>query len=117
MLLNRGVLDGVRVLGPKTIDYMTADHLGTAIKRQVGPGARYGFGLGFAVRLQTGLADVTGSTGDYNWGGAYGTYFWVDPKEELVVASMTQAGGPIRQRSRRLLKALVVQAIVESPKL
>ena len=117
MLLNRGILDGVRVLGPKTIDYMIADHLGTAIKRSVGAGAGYGFGLGFAVRLQTGLADVTGSTGDYNWGGAYGTYFWVDPKEELVVVSMTQAGGPIRQHYRRLLKALVVQAIVESPKL
>ena len=114
MLLNRGALDGARVLGPKTVDYMTADHLGTAISRRSGPSAGYGFGLGFAVRLQTGVADVTGSTGDYNWGGAHGTYFWVDPKEELVVVSMTQAPGPIRQHYRRLLKSLVLQAITDA---
>jgi CubicO group peptidase (beta-lactamase class C family) len=114
MLLNRGTLDGVRVLGPKTVEYMTADHLGTGITRR--PSAGYGFGLGFGVRTQTGVAEIPGSAGDYTWGGAYGTYFWVDPKEELVVVSMTQAPGPIRQHYRRLLRSLVLQAIDESPK-
>ena len=114
MLLNRGTLDGVRILGPKTVDFMTADHLGTGINRR--PAAGYGFGLGFGVRGQTGVADVAGSAGDYYWGGAYGTYFWIDPKEELVVVSMTQAPGPIRQHYRRLLRSLVLQAITDSPR-
>jgi CubicO group peptidase (beta-lactamase class C family) len=114
MLLSRGSLDGVRVLAPKTVDYMTADHLGTGITRR--PSAGYGFGLGFGVRTQTGVAEIPGSAGDYYWGGAYGTYFWVDPKEELVVVSMTQAPGPIRTHYRRLLRSLVLQAIDESAK-
>jgi CubicO group peptidase (beta-lactamase class C family) len=115
MLLNRGVLDGVRILAPKTVDYMTADHLGPAIGPGTDyiPGAGYGFGLGFAVRKDTGVANGNGSAGDYNWGGAYGTYFWVDPKEQLVVVSMTQAPGPIRVHYRHLLKSLVLQAITE----
>jgi len=77
------------------------------------PGAGYGFGLGFAVRRDTGVADSNGSPGDYNWGGAFGTYFWVDPKEQLVVVSMTQAPGPIRVHYRHLFKALVYQAIAD----
>jgi CubicO group peptidase (beta-lactamase class C family) len=114
MLLNHGSLDGAHVLGRKTVEYMTADHLGTEIPSAGEgylPGAGYGFGLGFAVRRQTGVATVNGSTGDYNWGGAYGTYFWIDPKEQLVVVSMTQAPGPIRVYYRQLLKSLVLQAI------
>jgi len=75
------------------------------------PGAGYGFGLGFAVRRDAGVADSNGSAGDYNWGGAFGTYFWVDPKEQLVVVSMTQAPGPIRVHYRHLFRALVYQAI------
>jgi CubicO group peptidase (beta-lactamase class C family) len=115
MLLNRGALEGVRILAPKTVDYMTADHLGPAIGAGTDyiPGDGYGFGLGFAVRKATGVANGNGSAGDYNWGGAYGTYFWVDPKEQLVVVSMTQAPGPIRLHYRQLLKSLVLQAIAE----
>ena len=115
MLLNRGALDGVRILAPKTVDYMTADHLGPAVGPGTDylPGDGYGFGLGFAVRRATGVANGNGSAGDYNWGGAYGTYFWVDPKEQLVVVSMTQAPGPIRLHYRQLLKSLVLQAVTE----
>ena len=59
------------------------------------------------------MAGLTGSAGDYNWGGAYGTYFWVDPKEELMVVFMTQAPGPIRVHYRHLIKSLVLQAIAD----
>ena len=113
MLLNRGSLDGARILGRKTVEYMTSDHLGTQIApgQSYSPGPGYGFGLGFAVRKETGLAGMTGSAGDYNWGGAYGTGFWVDPKEELTVVFMAQAPGPIRVHYRQLLKTLVLQAI------
>jgi CubicO group peptidase (beta-lactamase class C family) len=114
MLLNRGTLDGVRVLAPKTVEYMTADHLGTGIVNGItNPGAGYGFGLGFAVRRENGIADVAGSAGDYHWAGAFGTSFWVDPREQLVVVAMTQAPGPIRTHYRRLMRSLVLQAIVE----
>ncbi|MGH3326083.1 MAG: serine hydrolase domain-containing protein [Streptomyces sp.] len=112
MLLNRGSLNGTRLLGRKTVEYMTSDHVSPAIgAADYLPG--YGFGLGFAVRKDTGVSDLTGSAGDYNWGGAYGTYFWVDPKEQLVVVSMTQAPGPIRVHYRHLLKSLVLQAIAD----
>ena len=65
------------------------------------------------MRRETGLANLTGSSGDYNWGGAYGTAFWVDPKEQLVVVSMTQAPGAIRVHYRQLLKSFVLQAITD----
>jgi CubicO group peptidase (beta-lactamase class C family) len=115
MLANRGRLDGVRLLGRKTVEYMTSDHLGSAIGPGTDyiPGAGYGFGLGFAVRRAAGVADLNGSAGDFNWGGAYGTYFWVDPKEDLVVVSMTQAPGPIRVYYRHMIKSLVLQAIAD----
>jgi len=113
MLLNRGTLEGARLLGRKTVEYMTSDHLGSAIApgAAYSPGPGYGFGLGFAVRKDTGVSSVTGSAGDYNWGGAFGTGFWVDPKEELTVIFMAQAPGPIRVHYRQLLKTLVLQAI------
>jgi CubicO group peptidase (beta-lactamase class C family) len=115
MLLNRGSLDGVRILGRKTVEYMTADHLAPSITGAGNyvPGPGYGFGLGFAVRRETGQASLTGSAGDYNWGGAFGTAFWVDPKEQLVVVSMTQAPGAIRIHYRQLLKSFVLQAIAD----
>ena len=113
MLLNGGTLDGVRILGRKTVEYMTSDHLGPSIARDgvYIPGDGYGFGLGFAVRGGAGVANTNGSAGDFNWGGAYGTYFWVDPKEQLVVVSMTQAPGPIRTHYRQLIRGLVYQAL------
>jgi CubicO group peptidase (beta-lactamase class C family) len=78
MLLNRGRLDGKRLVSRKTVETMTADHLGA----MAGSSPGYGFGLGFAVRREVGLSPTPGTVGDYNWGGLGGTAFWVDPKEE-----------------------------------
>ena len=112
MLLNRGALDGARVLAPKTVELMTADHLG-AIARgteyYAGPG--YTWGLGLAVRQSNGLAPMAGSAGDYFWPGAFATYWWADPKEQMVVVSMMQS--PLGRHYQQALRALVLQAITE----
>ena len=108
MLLNRGRLDGARLLSRKTVELMTADHLG----RIEGPGAGYGFGLGFAVRREPGTPGVSGSLGDYTWSGFGGTAFWVDPKEELVAVWMMQAPSQLRYY-RQLFRTLVYQAIAD----
>jgi len=117
MLLNGGELEGKRLLGKHTVAYMTANHLGPEIKNNVAglDASRlgYGFGLGFAVRSEDGISGISGSKGDYNWGGAYGTYFWNDPKEQLTVVYMAHTPGPIRTEYRRLMHALALQAIVE----
>jgi len=89
MLLNGGELEGVRILSRKSVELMTADHLGSGITRgDLSPG--YGFGLGFAVRITPGEASSLGSVGDYSWGGLYGTSFFVDPKERLIGILMMQ---------------------------
>jgi CubicO group peptidase (beta-lactamase class C family) len=109
MLLNRGRLDGVRYLSRKTIELMTADHLGpiTGAPDLLLPG--YGFGLGFAVRLQPGISHVPGSVGQYFWGGLAGTTFWVDPAEDLFAIMMIQAPGQ-RDYFRTLFRDLVYAA-------
>ena len=114
MLANGGQLDGVRVLGRHMVNYMTSDHLG-AIKPSIETLAvGYGFGLGFAVRKETGIYSMPGSAGEFNWGGAAGTGFWVDPKEQLVVVIMTATMPGTSQRyDRALVRQLVYQAIVE----
>jgi CubicO group peptidase (beta-lactamase class C family) len=114
MLLNGGELDGVRLLSPKTVAWMAADHLGPAVARGADylPGAGYGFGLGFAVREAAGIAPLHGSPGDYFWSGAGGTYFWIDPREELIGILMLQAPS-LRLHYRRLIKSLVLGAVVE----
>jgi CubicO group peptidase (beta-lactamase class C family) len=93
MLLNGGSLEGKRYLGPRTVAYMASDHMGDVVRRGpldlLGPG--YKFGLGFGVRTEAGVAPVAGSPGDYFWGGAGGTYFWIDPKEKMVVVYMMQS--------------------------
>jgi len=114
MLLNGGTLDGQRILGPKTIEYMTSDHLGSAVVPgpYYLPGPGYGFGLGFAVRRDAGVSPVNGSPGDYNWGGAGGTAFWVDPKEQMFVVFMIQSPSQ-RMRYRPLLRDMIYAAIVD----
>ncbi len=109
MLLNLGRLDGVRYLSRKTIELMTADHLGpiTGAPDLLLPG--YGFGLGVAVRLQPGIAPVPGSVGQYFWGGLAGTTFWVDPAEQLFAILMIQAPGQ-RDYFRTLFRDLVYAA-------
>lgn len=114
MLANGGTLDGKRFLGPKTIAYMTSDHMGDIVRRGpydlLGPG--YKFGLGFAVRTEAGLPAYTGSAGDYHWGGAGGTAFWVDPKEKMFVVYMMQSPSK-RAQYRVLLRDMIYAAIVE----
>jgi CubicO group peptidase (beta-lactamase class C family) len=116
MLLNGGRLDDARVLSRTSVALMTSDHLGR-ISAPFTPGELllgtpgYTFGLGFAVRQGPGVAGVPGSAGEFMWAGFAGTYFWVDPKEELLGVLMTQAPSPERAYYRRLFKQLVYQAI------
>ena len=117
MLLNGGQLDGVRILSRSTVALMASDHLGSRISAPVTPGELllgvpgYTFGLGFAVRQGPGIAGVPGSAGEFMWAGYAGTYFWVDPKEEIVAVYMTQAPSTIRAYYRRLFKQLVYGAL------
>jgi CubicO group peptidase (beta-lactamase class C family) len=113
MLLNGGAVDGKRYLGPKTIAYMTADHLGNVIVPgpYYLPGPGYGFGLGFSVRKEQGIAPVAGSPGEYAWGGVAGTYFWVDPKEDMLVVLMMQSPKQ-RMHYRAVIRDMVYAALV-----
>ncbi len=119
MLLNGGELDGVRVLSRSTIKLMTSDQLGARIAAPFQPGELllgtpgYTFGLGFAIRQGDGIAGVPGSAGEFMWAGYAGTYFWVDPEEQLVGVYMTQAPSPMRAYYRKMFKALVYQALVD----
>jgi len=117
MLLGNGALGGVRILGRKTVELMRADHLGPEIQNRIttmDPACNgYGFGLGFAVRKGAGVAAQLGSAGDYYWSGVYGTYFWIDPAEDLAVVFMAAAPGQMRLRYRQLVRGLVLQAIVD----
>jgi len=112
MLLGNGRLNEARLLGRKTIELMTADHLGSisAGSDLLAPG--HGFGLGFAVRTSPGLAPFPGSVGSYFWGGAAGTTFWVDPTERLFAVLMIQA--PVqREHYRVLFRDLVYAAVTD----
>ncbi len=87
MMLNGGELDGVRLLSRKTVELMTIDHLAaTGVDR----GNGYGFGLGFAVATDLARSASIGSVGEYNWGGAAGTRFWIDPQEKMIGIYMVQ---------------------------
>lgn len=108
MLLNGGELDGVRILGPKTVELMTTDHLGDV----PGPGAGMGFGLGFAVKEMASLNGTASSVGEYNWGGLHGTSFWVDPAEDLIGIFMVQIYPNREIGFREQFKNLVYQALV-----
>ncbi len=121
MVRRGGELDGVRILSPKTVEFMTANHLPSTVTG-AGSGENplsgaetrgFGFGLGFGVNTNPVGSGVLGSLGEYSWGGAAGTVFWVDPVEEMVVIGMIQLMGspwPLRQE----LKVLANQAITES---
>ncbi|MBU3553998.1 serine hydrolase [Polynucleobacter sp. UB-Piko-W3] len=115
MLLNGGSLEGKRVLGPQTVAFMTSNHLNKDIKNNVGgtePGrVGYGFGLGVAVRTDRGLSSINGNVGDFTWNGAYGTVFWADPKEQMVVVMMGVAPGEIRKVHREQLNAVIYGAL------
>lgn len=115
-MLNRGELSGVRLLGPRTVDFMTTDHLGeievfSAGSRSLLP-AGHGFGLGFAVRKHLGVATVPGSVGTYFWGGLAGTTFFVDPALDLFGILMLQAPNQ-REYYRMLFRDLVYAALLD----
>ena len=119
LLLGGGQLKGVRLLSPHTMRLMTANHLDPAViaaSSQPGvntgyvPGPGYGFGLGVAVRLADGGAMNPGSRGDFHWSGVGGTYFWIDPREELIAIWLMQAPGQ-RLHFRGLYKNLVYAAL------
>jgi CubicO group peptidase (beta-lactamase class C family) len=114
MLLGGGALDGKRLLSPKTVSYMAADHLDGSIAPGplYLPGAGFGFGLGLAVRRDAGVASMQGSVGEMNWGGAGGTYFWIDPKEDMLVVFAMQSPKE-RVYYRPLLKNMVYGAVVK----
>jgi CubicO group peptidase (beta-lactamase class C family) len=122
MLLNGGELDGVRILGRKTVDLMTVNHLpgGGELRQFVVPGSYgetgfdgVGFGLTMAVGLGPARTQTIGSAGDFYWGGAASTLFWVDPAEDLFAVFMTQLVPSGTFNFRGQLKALVYPAIAD----
>ena len=121
MILNGGELDDVRILGKKTIEYMTMNHLHNGTKdmasmtissfEQVAPEGS-GFGLGFSVILSPVTAGVIGSPGEYSWGGMASTAFWIDPVEEMIVIFLTQFMPSATFNFRGQLKSLIYPAIL-----
>jgi len=116
MLLNGGELDDVRILSPKTVHHMTSNHLGPEIKNTVANvephRAGFGFGLSVAVRVSEGLSAVPGNPGEFSWNGAFGTQFFCDPKERLVVVVGTAAPGDLRKYYREQVQDIVYGAMV-----
>jgi CubicO group peptidase (beta-lactamase class C family) len=111
MLLNGGELNGNRLLSRKTVELMTTSHT-----EDLGPGvvsAGVGFGYGFSVRESLGRSNRAGSQGTYQWGGIFGTTFWVDPKEQLIAVLMMQLYPRPDDRVRDLFNALTYAAIVD----
>jgi len=118
MVRRGGELDGARLLSPRTVDFMVANHLpatitggGTGEQPGAGAASAFGFGLGWGVNVDPVAAGVPSSLGDYSWGGAAGTVFWIDPVQDMVVIGMIQLMGspwPLRPD----LQVLANQAIV-----
>ncbi len=114
MLRRGGALDGVRVLGPKTVELMTVNHVGTLFADQSPANGGRGFGLGFEVTEDVGKSGRYGSAGAFGWGGAYHTNYWVDPKERLVAVLMAQLLPAGDSDLQSKFRALVYQSIVGS---
>ena len=121
MLLNGGELGGVRLLARHSVALMTCDHLPPTVEFSASTRAQFeessptsefgqGFGLGFCVRKEQGRNPVPGSVGDFYWSGVHGTYFWVDPREQLVGVLMLCAPD-LRRHYRALMRQLAYQAL------
>jgi len=111
MLLNGGSLDGERIIGRKTLTLMASNHLESSVRINgilLAPG--HGFGLGFAVRTDDGMAPFAGSRGQFFWSGVGGTFFWIDPAEDLFAVFMSQGPGQ-REYTRNLVRGLVYAAV------
>jgi CubicO group peptidase (beta-lactamase class C family) len=108
MLANGGEFAGKRLLGTKTIEFMTADHVGARPGRPPG----LGFGLGFEVRTSVGDSALPGSLGEYGWAGNAGTLFWIDPKEQLIAIYLVQVNDGDRVMLRNQFRTMVQSAII-----
>jgi CubicO group peptidase (beta-lactamase class C family) len=119
MMLNQGALDGVRLLGRKTVELMTANHLPGDMaamgmpRFSESPYTGIGFGLGFSVMLDPAQAQIVGTPGEYAWGGAASTAFWCDPAEDMAVLLLAQLMPSSTYPIRRELRVLAYQAIVD----
>jgi CubicO group peptidase (beta-lactamase class C family) len=119
MMLNEGELDGARLLGRKTVELMTMNHLDGDMAAMGMPRfsesnyAGIGFGLGFSVTLDPARAQIMGSPGEYAWGGAASTAFWCDPAEDMAVVLLTQLMPSSTWPIRRELRVLTYQAIID----
>jgi CubicO group peptidase (beta-lactamase class C family) len=121
-LINGGELGGVRLIGPKTLALMTSNHLPggcdlPAVSRSLFSEATYngiGFGLGFSVTMNPAQTLIPGSAGEYSWGGAATTSFWIDPAEELIAIFMTQVLPSSAYPIRRELRTMIYSAITDS---
>lgn len=121
-LRNGGIYNGKRILGPKTVQFMTKNHLEGSLTNTVNSGENplskaqsdgFGFGLGFGIVTNSTNNRVIGSDGEFNWGGAAGTVFWIDPVEDLVVVSMIQLmGSPWSLRED--LKVATYQSLIQT---
>jgi CubicO group peptidase (beta-lactamase class C family) len=108
-LANGGAFGGKRIIGRKTLEFMTADHVGNRPGRPDG----FGFGLGFDVHTRLGDSAIEGSVGEYGWSGAAGTTFWVDPKEQLVAIYMVQASEGDTRFLRSQFRTMVQAALID----
>jgi CubicO group peptidase (beta-lactamase class C family) len=113
MLLDGGELDGARILSRKSVELMSCDHLGDLPRTGILLPPGYGFGLTFAVNLGPGKTGNIGSTGEYNWGGAAGTRFWIDPKEEMIGIFLVQILPHTNLTYGSEFKQLAYQAIAD----
>jgi len=124
MMLHGGTLDGVQILSPKTVELFSLNHLpgNKEVADMTGPGmfseggyAGVGFSIGCGVNINVAKTRLPGTLGEFFWGGAASTAFWIDPKEELAVVFMTQViGSDARLTLRRDLRTLVYSAMTES---
>jgi CubicO group peptidase (beta-lactamase class C family) len=113
MLVNEGQLDGVRILGRKTVELMRSDHLGDLPREGTTLKDGYGFGLTFAVNRGPGKSATVGSEGEYNWGGAAGTGFWIDPREKMIGVFLIQVLPPTNIPAGDQFKRMAYEALVD----
>ncbi len=115
-ILNKGELNGVRLLGPRTVTLMTCNHLPAALLPISFEGAEpmlgMGFGLGFGVMLDTAQTGMMGSVGDHGWGGYAETFFWIDPQEEIIAILMSQSQPSQTYPIRKEFRTAVYQALI-----